>query len=360
MRALHALLLCPVLLSAQAGTTVGPSSSDLTVKMTPHPVHNGTRLPARSQTTRRPDSEPDSRGVPFGAFQLMRAHADPGPLNLSTEANSAKTIIRQIDAARKLGVRLVLVLTGGAHALYMSDINGVYQFDRAKWDAQLMTFDTPAIRDAIARAVEEGTVIGANVMDEPYVWGGPEGEGNTWGPKGTMTKARVDSLCAAVQELFPTLPAGVGHQHQLFEPGKRYRVCQFIEDQYSASYGNVTAWRDEGLEMAKRDGYTNLFSMNVLNGGDQDKDGNWDCAGTGGKGGHAPNCRMTAEQVERFGLALGPSGCGLLMWRYDASFWERPENQAAFRAVADSLARVPRRTCTRAGTEAPAPVGLRR
>jgi hypothetical protein len=340
MRALHALLLCPVLLSAQTAATVAPANGALAARMAPHPAQSGTRLPVRA------GGEPGGRGVPFGAFQLMRAHADPGPLNLSTGANTAKTIIKQIDDARKLGVRLVLTLTGGAHSLYMSEINGVYQFDRAKWDAQLMTFNTPAIQDAVARAVADGTVIGDNVMDEPYVSG--EGGGNTWGPRGTMSKARVDSLCAAVQELFPTLPAGVGHQHHLFEPNKSYRVCQFIVDQYSASYGSVTAWRDEGLEMAKRDRYTPLFSLNVLNGGDQDKGGTWECAGTGGRGGHAPNCRMTADQVERFGLALGPWGCGLLMWRYDESFWERPDNQAAFRAVADSLARVPGRTCTRA------------
>jgi hypothetical protein len=56
---------------------------------------------------------------------------------------------------------------------------------------------------------------------------------------------------------------------------------------------------------------------------------------------------MTADQVTRSGLALGPSGCGLFMWRYDASFWERADNQAAFRTVADSLARVPWRACAR-------------
>ena len=42
--------------------------------------------------------------------------------------------------------------------------------------------------------VADGTIIGSRVMDEPYVSGGATGGGNTWGPKGTMTKARVDTL----------------------------------------------------------------------------------------------------------------------------------------------------------------------
>jgi hypothetical protein len=36
-------------------------------------------------------------------------------------------------------------------------------------------------------------------------------------------------------------------------------------------------WRHAGLAMAARDYHAILFSMNVLNGGTQDKDGTWDC-----------------------------------------------------------------------------------
>ena len=63
-------------------------------------------------------------------------------------------------------------------------------------------------------------------MDEPNVSGG--GDGNTWGPPGTMTKARVDSLCADTKAMFPTLPVGVQHRYDVFEPTKSYRVCDFV------------------------------------------------------------------------------------------------------------------------------------
>jgi hypothetical protein len=288
-------------------------------------------------------------GLPFGMYRLLISTSDPGPLTLSAESNSASTIATRIDYARQRGVHVMLAMTGGAHSDYMSTIDGVYQFDRSKWEAKLATFNTSAIKNAIAAGVSDGTIVGATVMDEPYVWGGPSGGGNTWGPQGTMTKARVDSLCTDVQRLFPTLPAGVEHQHQLFEPDKSYHVCQFIVDQYGSQYGDVATWRDAGLAMAARDHHAILFSLNVLDGGVQDKDGTYDCTGAGqaGKGTYAPNCRMTASMVKTYGAALGPYGCGLFMWRYDDAFATNTDNQAAFKDVATRMASSPSRACRR-------------
>ena len=296
-----------------------------------------------------PPPFPSGTGIPFGPYGLFNladiGGSDPVPeadaFTLGYDGDTPENLIFRIVAARAKKLKLVLALTGGAHSLdnpgdYLSVIDGVLQFDRAKWDAKLARFNTSAIRSAIAEGVADGTILGASVMDEPYVSGG--GDGNTWGPRGTMTKARVDSLCGEVKRYFPTLPAGVDHQHQLFEPEKSYRVCDFIIDQYGTQYGNVTAWRDEGLAMAARDHHAIAFSMNVLNGGTQDTDGTWDCTGTGGKGLYSPNCRMTAAQVRELGWVLGPAGCALLMWRYDDEFMVNPANQLAFHDVAALLA----------------------
>jgi hypothetical protein len=289
-------------------------------------------------------------GLPFGPYRLMGSTSTTTPFTLSADFNSPSTIVTQISNARSKGVHMMLAMTGGAHkatnpGCCLSVIDGVLQFDRAKWDATLATFNTSAIRDAIAKGVADGTIIGATVMDEPYVHGG--GDGNTWGPVGTMTKARVDSLCTEVKRYFPTLAAGVEHQHQLFEPTKSYKACDFIVDQYNSYMGSVTTWRDAGLAMAARDHHAILFSMNVLNGGTQDKDGTWDCTGTGGKGLYSPNCRMTAAQVKSFGLALGPSGCGLFMWRYDDAFATNYDNQRSFNDIAATMSAAPAKACRR-------------
>jgi hypothetical protein len=139
----------------------------------------------------------------------------------------------------------------------------------------------------------------------------------------------------------------VVHRHDVFEPTKSYRVCDFIVSQYSSRIGSAESFRDAGLALARRDGIAIAFSMNILNGGQQDKDGAWDCAGTGGLGGYAPNCAMTPEQIREWGSLLGSAGCALLMWQYDAAFVARPENQRAFGDVAARLARTPARSCGR-------------
>ena len=101
--------------------------------------------------------------------------------------------------------------------------------------------------------------------------------------------------------------------------------------------------------MARRDHHAVLFSLNVLNGGVQDKDGTYDCTGAGqaGKGTYSPNCRMTPSQLRDWGLALGPSGCGLFMWRYDDAYATNYDNQAAFKDVATGMKAATARACRR-------------
>jgi len=294
-----------------------------------------------SITITQPLGSGSAVGIPYGAFGLVLAGVFPPSLSLSLDGYQPDNIISRIDAARSSGRHLVLAMTGGGHSNYMTD--GV--FDRSKWEAKMQLFNTSAIRNAVAAGVADGTIIGASVMDEPQV-SGSGADGNTWGPAGTMTKARVDSLCGDVKAIFPTLPAGVVHRHDVFEPTKSYRVCDFIASQYSARVGSVTAFRDGGLAMAQRDGHSIMFSMNILNGGTQDKDGTWDCGGAP-LGQDPPNCQMTATQLRDFGSVLGPAGCALLMWRYDQTYMSRTDNKQAFADVAALLASQPAKQCRR-------------
>ena len=296
-------------------------------------------------------------GLPFGAYALLKSGTDPGPLTMSLVGTSSTTIVSQIADARTRGMRVILAMTGGPHTVTnlgccLSVINGVVQFDRAKWDAVMAKYNTATIKNAVAAGVADGTVIGANVMDEPNVCGA--GDGNTWGPCGAMTKLRVDSLCGEVQRIFPTLPAGVAHGAGVlaFESSKSYRVCQFIMGGVRTASGTnaqYVAGRDSALALGARDGVAILFNMNVLDGGLPDTDGTYDCTGPGqaGKGTFGNHCRMTATQVRDRGLILGPAGCGLIMWRFDDTFWSRADNQLAFKDVAAKLATVPQKACRR-------------
>jgi hypothetical protein len=297
-------------------------------------------------------------GRSFGAYRLLQAGVNPAPLILSHAGTSASTIVSQIGAARTRGLRLMLVMTPGAHELYMSDRNGgtcqTYEsdvnacaFDFNRWKRVMETYNTTTIKSAIAKAVSDGIVTGATVMDEPNVCG--LGPANTWGPCGTMTKAKVDQLCSLVKQIFTTLPAGPAHHHTDFEPSKSYKVCDFIVDQYGANQGSVTTFRDGALAMGTRDHHAIFFSLSVLDGGLRDTDGTYNCTGPGqgGIGTHGNLCRMTATQVRTFGLTLGPVGCGLLMWHYDDKFWGRSDNQQAFQDVAAKMKSISPRACRR-------------
>lgn len=294
-------------------------------------------------------------GLPFGAYRIMVALSNPAPFTLGSEMNTPSTIAARIAYARSKGMRLILQMTGGPHTAAnrgccLSVINGVLKFDRAKWNARMATFNTTSIKSAIANGVADGTIVGANVMDEPNACS--SGSGNTWGPCGTMTKARVDSLCAEVQRIFPTLPAGVAHQVLAFERTKDYRVCQFIMGGVRTRSGTLAqyvAGRDSALALGARGHHAILFNMNVLNGGTRDTDGNWTCngAGQGGLGTYKPLCRMTTTQLRERGLLLGPAGCGLIIWTYDYNYWHYSTVLTVFRDIAAKMAATPIKPCRR-------------
>jgi hypothetical protein len=296
-----------------------------------------------------------STGIPFGLFGVWDGtELQPGTeaLTMTYGSETPATLLARIATARRLGLKLVTAMTGGARANYLS--SGV--FDMTKWKARMNGFNTPAIRSAVAAAVSEGILIGNSVMDEPFNDGGPGNEGNSWGPAGTMTKARVDSLCGYARTMFPTLPEGVFHNYSQ-SPGSSYRVCDFITSQYRTAKGSLTEYRDGALALCRRDRHACSFSINILDGGipvkrspGQTNYAAGDCplSTTGGRGTYFPNCRMTAQQVRDAGRILGSAGCFLTAWRYDSAFVANPANQQAFKDVLATLAEKPAGACIRA------------
>jgi hypothetical protein len=287
-------------------------------------------------------------GIPFGPYGAWEGDdfkANTSVFNLSIGAFTAANIIPRLREARATHHKVILAMTGGSHNQYKTA--GVFDF--SKWLAKMDTYDRDDIREAIAQGVADGTIIGNSVMDEPH----NTVNQSSWGPKGTMTKTVVDSMCAYVKQMFPTLPVGVVHDHEVFQPNQSYHACEFLVDQYAARKGDVTQFRDEALAMARRDKMAIVFSLNVIDGGIQaERDGNWACSPseTEGRGSFKPNCRMTAQQVRDWGILLGSSGCALTMWRYDPEYMADPGNQASFREVAAKLATLPSRSCGRSAS----------
>ena len=297
---------------------------------------------------------PVAAGIPVGLFgpwdgATLRPNAEIFTLSYGSETPA--TLLARLTEARSRGMRMVTSMTGGRRANYLTD--GV--FDLAKWQARMRTFDTPEIRAAVAEAVRDGILIGNSVMDEPFNDGGPGNEGNSWGPRGTMSKARVDSMCGYAKRIFPTLPQGVFQDWRLAS-GDSYLVCDFITSQYRAAKGGLTEYRDGALALCRRDHHACSFAINVLDGGIPVKrqPGQTDYLAsdcplttTGGRGTYFPNCRMTAEQVRESGKLLGAAGCFLTGFRYNAEFMAQPDNQAAFRDIVGALRSRPAPGCIR-------------
>jgi hypothetical protein len=293
-------------------------------------------------------------GIPFGLFGVWDGTGlQPGAelLTMTYGAETPATLLTRLTLARSSGVKMVIAMTGGARANYLT--GGV--FDMNKWKARMNGFNTPTILAAIASAVSDGVLIANSVMDEPFNDGGPGNEGNSWGPAGTMSKARVDSLCGYAKAMFPTLPHGVFQDYRL-APETSYQVCDFITSQYRTAKGSLTDYRDGALALCRRDRHACSFAINVLDGGiparrfpgqtDYAPD---DCplTTTGGRGTYFPNCRMTSSQVRDAGRTLGAAGCFLTGFRYDSAFMASPENQQAFRDVVATLAARPTTQCLR-------------
>jgi len=279
-------------------------------------------------------------GLPYGPIGLW-AGTDfewgPGPFTSSQDNTFANMIVTRINTARLKKQRLVLAMTGGPS----TDFTTGGKFDFGKWKNRMNTFKTSAIQNAVAAGVADGTILGNTVIDEP--------ETPKWG--GVVTKSLIDQMATYVKNIFPTIPVGInqGGAGYKWRTTEQFRVLDYVLHQYqwTATSGNISAWRDAVLSRARTDGVTPAFSLNLLNGGVQDRSGTWDCPGTGGKGTRFPNCRMTADQVKSWGQAIGPSGCFMTMWRYDDAFMSKSANQTAFRDVASLLATKSRRSCRR-------------
>jgi hypothetical protein len=281
-------------------------------------------------------------GLPYGPIGLWSSATTvewgPAPFTGTQNYTDAGGVITQINTARTKKQRLILAMTGGPSTRYTTD----GKFDMAKWKAKQNTFNTSTIKNAIAAGVADGTIIGNQLIDEP--------ETPRWG--GNVSKATIDQMATYAKNMFPSLPMGINvgpPAYNKWRTSEHFKVLDYVIYQYNhyVTSGDIAAWRDGVLDRARVDGVTPAFSLNILNGGVQDRTGSWDCPNTGGKGTRSPNCRMTAAQVSSWGKAIGTAGCAMQMWRYDDAFMSKSANQTAFRDVAALLASKPRKSCKR-------------
>jgi hypothetical protein len=280
-------------------------------------------------------------GRMFGPVNLWSSASSPswGPLPFTGSKNVSWPggIVTQINSARNLHHRLILAMPEGGVSAFMT--NG--KFDLSKWKKRMNYFNTSAIKKAIAAGVSDGTIVGNQLIDEP--------ETRAWG--GNISKSMIDEMAAYAKAMFPSLPQGinVGPPGYQWRTGERFYKLDFVRYQYAwyITDGNVAKWRDAVLSRARTDGVAAAFSVNVLDGGVPDRNGSWDCGGTGGKGTYYPKCRMTSDQVRSYGKTLVASGCYATLWRFDREYMSKSANIDAFKDVASAAKSLSGRSCRR-------------
>ena len=277
---------------------------------------------------------------PIGLWTMNKLEWGPGPFSASQNAIHPDTLILQINAARAKGHRLIVAMTPGPSPRYVT--NG--QFDMAKWKKAMDGYNKSTLKTAVAAAVTDGTIIANLLIDEP--------ETKRWGT--TLTKAKIDQMAAYVKAIFPTLPVGVnyGPPGYKWRGTERYTKLDYVVFQYAhwVTNGNLTTWKDAVLAQAKLDGVRPAFSLNVLNGGKQDRgDGYYDCIGPdmGGLGTRYPNCTMTPTQIRSWGKTLAPLGCAMLFWQFNKTYFTNSNNLSALTDVATLAKSQPRPSCKR-------------
>lgn len=295
-------------------------------------------LPAQSVVVSPTPPSGGATGVPFGPSALFTASStlrQVAPFTLTLNGSLDTTIVRQIDAARANGIRLVPSMTGGSSLKYVTD----GKFDLAKWEAKLNTFDTDAIRTAVAGAVADGTIPFANMMDEPNA--------SDWG--GVMTHALLDEMSRYMKSIFPTIRTGVVVQWD-WQSASAYESVDVIVSQFAMRKGDAGAYRDSAVVSARRQQAGLMLAMNILNGGKQ-LGPSCPADQTGGPGTSSDdiNCSMTSAEIETFGnlLVSEPYACGLSMYAWDGPFMAAADNAAAFDGVSATAARRPAKACQR-------------
>lgn len=250
-------------------------------------------------------------GVPFGPsdlFETSGTFRQQAPFNWTTDGTEPGSIISQINAARAAHIKFALVMTGGGSVNYVT--NG--KFDFAKWKARQNSFNTSAIKSAVAAGVSDGTIPFAVLIDEP--------NRSDWG--GNVHHSTLDSMSRHTKSIFPTLRTGVDVTHT-WENTVVYQSVDVMTTQFTGTEksGDVNNYRTLAVASAARQKVALFFSINIINGGKKPVNGSCPSAQTTGstEGGQLKGCKMTGAEMQSYGDALlqAPEACGLKMWKYD-------------------------------------------
>lgn len=245
------------------------------------------------------------RSLPFGPKQLPTTlFGQPPFTGAYVNAGSPKALLERLQAARASNMHLILKLAGDHTTSQNPD---------GSFSLELWKRDIDRLRSVDLKTyVEDGIVIGAELVNEPHAPG-------KWGGK-IITKEQLEGAAAYAKSIWPYLPVGAGRSDYLaiYAP---WEHLDFGHSQYHMRKGDVGSWLIATDLESRKAGVALLLSLNFYKG-------------------EADNAPLSAQELRSLGTALAADtyACALTGYIYDADYFARPGIAEAFSAIADVAA----------------------
>lgn len=259
-------------------------------------------------------------GIPFGIFALPISQFG-SRYNGAMENIWPEYLVEELAQVKARGGKVALMLAGSQQH-YKTDGH----FSLTKWKARIDRFKGIDF----SAYVNDGTIIGHYLIDEPYDPANWNGE--------PIPPSVLEEMARYSKQLWPDMvtivraePGYLGSNHQYLDAAWA---------QYLSRKGNPEDYIRSNVAEAQQRGLGLVVGLNLIHGG-------------------IPNLsKMTASQVEAWGSALLSSTypCAFISWTYDAGYLSSASVQNAM----DALRRMAQNRSTRscravAGGDTPPP-----
>lgn len=262
-------------------------------------------------------------GIPFGPWH-------PPPALYGTQFSGGlrvehpDTLLMHLEAARRASARVIIGLVGGERRY--RDEKG---FNLETWKKRVDRYRAIDISSYI----EDGTIVGHFLMDEPS-------DRSNW--NGTqVSPAQIDEMAKYSKELWPSMPTLIrGWPDYLI--GYRYKYLDAAWAQYGGpgkrAQVPIGDFITNNVRDAKAAGLALVMGLNLLGGGSKEK----------GITGFYPNWNaMSADEIRTWGgLLLAESYiCAFMSWKYNATYFSRPDIKAAISDLEQLARNRPKKAC---------------
>jgi hypothetical protein len=272
---------------AACGDSVTPTSPDVGADVT-------TLVPAGDE----PLASAFAGGIPIGNF--AQPVTQLGSIFNGDQSNAGPTaLLRELQDIKSRGGKVVLVLSGSPKYY----VDGAGNFSYTKWKERVNRYRGVNFRSYI----EDGTVIGHYVIDEPN-------DPANWNGK-PVPSSMVEEMARYSKSLWPGMATIVRAEPKHMASNHRYLDAAWA--QYLYRRGNVNEYIKDVVADAQRRGLALIVGLNVIGGGN-------------------PNgSRMSASEIEQWGSAMLSSSypCAFINWKYDANYFGSSGIRSAFSSL---------------------------